>query len=112
LVDAAGQESQTEGALQHAAAHRFGRDDGTRPTMSLRGKEQDRMAVRFPLLAPEQQGAFVQSDVAILIAFAGADGFKNPQNPWISSVLSQLITTGDYCLLPPVFKFITSLSML
>jgi len=73
LGDAAGLESQTEGALQGGAAHRFGRGAGAQSIVSLGRKKQGRMAVRFPLLAQEQQGAFGQRDVAILIAFAGAD---------------------------------------
>ncbi len=73
LGNAAGLKCQTEGALQGGAIHRFGRGASAQPIVSLGGEEQDRMAVRFPLLAQEQQGAFGQRDVAILIAFAGAD---------------------------------------
>ena len=68
-----GQEGEAEGALERGVVHRFG--GGARPTTAvpLGGKEQRRMAVRFPLLPQELQGAFRQRDVAILIAFAGAD---------------------------------------
>ena len=71
--DGAGLEGQTEGALEGGAAHRFGGGAGTLSTVTFGGKEQDRMTVRFPLLSQEQQRALGQRDVAVLIAFAGAD---------------------------------------
>lgn len=75
--DGAGLEGQTEGALQGGAAHRFGGGAGSPSTVTFGGKEQGRMAVRFPLLAQEQQRALGQRDVAVLIAFAGADVQKH-----------------------------------
>jgi hypothetical protein len=46
--------------------------------MTLGGKEQDWMAVGFPLLAQAQQRATGQRDVAILIAFAPTDVQEHP----------------------------------
>lgn len=73
LGDAAGFEREAEGPLQRGAAHRFG--SGARPqtAVTFGGKEPGRMPVRFPLFAQEQQCAFGQGDVTVLIAFAGAD---------------------------------------
>jgi hypothetical protein len=41
--------------------------------MTFGGKEQGRVAVRFPLLAQPQQRAIGQRDMAVLIALAGPD---------------------------------------
>ena len=73
LGDGAGLEGETKGPLQGAAAHRFGGAAGSPSTVTLGGKEKDRMTMGFPLLAQEQQSAFGQGYVAILITFAGAD---------------------------------------
>jgi len=73
LGQGAGLEGQPEGPLQSGAAHRFGGGAGSQSTVTFGGKEQDGMAVRFPLLAPEQQRALGQWDLAILIPFTGAD---------------------------------------
>jgi hypothetical protein len=78
LFDAAGLEGEAEGPLQRGTAHRFGGAAGAQPTVPLGGKEQDRMAMRFPLLAQEQQRAPGQRDIAVLIAFAGADVNEHP----------------------------------
>lgn len=71
--DATGREGKPEGSLQGGAAHWFGGSARAQATVPLGGKEQERMAVRFPLLAQEQERAPGQRDVAILIALAGAD---------------------------------------
>lgn len=73
LGDAAGLERQTKRALQRGAAHRLGGTARAQSALTLGGKEQDWMAVGFPLLAQAQQRAPRQRYVAILIAFAGAD---------------------------------------
>jgi len=73
LGDGAGLEGQPKCALERGAAHRFGRSARAQSAVALGRKEQDGMAVRFPLLAKQQQRALGQRDVAILIAFAGAD---------------------------------------
>jgi hypothetical protein len=78
FFDAAGLERQTEGPLQRGTAHRFGGGAGAQPTVALGGKEQCGMAMRFPLLAQEQQRAFGQRNIAVLIAFAGADVNEHP----------------------------------
>lgn len=54
-------------------AYRFGRRACPQTAVTFSRKESDRMAVGFPLLAQEQQGALGQRDVAILIAFASPD---------------------------------------
>ena len=73
LGDGAGLEGQPKCALERGAAHRFGRSARAQSAVALGRKEQDGMAVRFPLLAQEQQGALGQRDVAVLIALTGAD---------------------------------------
>ena len=73
LFDAASFEGEAESALQRGTAHRFGGGAGAQPTVPLGGKEQCGMAMRFPLLAQEQQGAFGQRDIAVLVALAAAD---------------------------------------
>ena len=73
LGDATGLESQTKGPLQRGAAHRFGGTARAQSAMTFGGKEQDGMAVGFPLLGQAQQRARGHRDVAILIAFASAD---------------------------------------
>src|SRR5664280_3014975 len=71
--DAAGDESQTEGALEGGAAHGFGGDAGTQAIVTLCGEQEGGMAMAFPLVAQKQHRAFGQGDVTILIAFAAAD---------------------------------------
>ena len=78
LLDAAGLEGETEGALQGGAAHGFGGRARALAVVPLGGKEQRGMAVRLPLLAQEQERAVGQRDVAILIALAGADVEQPP----------------------------------
>jgi hypothetical protein len=73
LFDAAGLESEAEGALERGAAHRSGGGGGTQTAVTFGGKEQRRMTMTFPLLAQEPQRAFGQRDVTVLIAFATAD---------------------------------------
>jgi hypothetical protein len=71
--NAGGQEGQAEGTLKGGAVHRLGRGGGASSALTLGGEEQRRMAMRFPLLPQESQRAFGQRDIAIRIAFAGAD---------------------------------------
>ena len=73
LFDAAGQEGQTEGALEGGAAQGFGGGGGALAGMTPGRKEQRGMTVRFPKLAQEQERALGQRDVTILIALALAD---------------------------------------
>ena len=73
LGDAAGLEGQAKGPLQGGAAHRLGGRAGAQAAVTFGGKEQDRMAMGFPLLAQEPQRALGQRDVAVPVAFAGAD---------------------------------------
>ena len=73
LFDGAGQEGQTEGALERGAAQGFCGGGGALAGMTLGRKEQRGMTVRFPKLAQEPERALGQRDVAILIALAGAD---------------------------------------
>jgi hypothetical protein len=71
--DAALVEGDAEGALESGVAHGFCGGGGALAAVTLGGEDQDRMAVAFPLLAQEEQGALRQRDVTVLIAFAGAD---------------------------------------
>jgi hypothetical protein len=73
LGDAAGPERETERPLQRGAAHRLAGGGSALAAVALGREEQDRMAVRFPLLAQEPEGALGQGNVAVLIAFAGAE---------------------------------------
>ena len=73
FFDAAGVESQAEGALEGRAAHRFGGGGGALTAVTLGGEEQRGMAMGFPLLPQQQQGAFGQRDVTVAPAFTGAD---------------------------------------
>jgi hypothetical protein len=73
LFDTAGGQRQTEGALEGVAAQGFGGGGGAQAGMTLGGEDQRGMAMGFPLLAQEQERAFGQRDVTILIALAGAD---------------------------------------
>ena len=78
LFDAAGLEGKAESALQRGTAHRFGGGAGALAAVALGGKEQCGMAMRFPLLAQEQQGALGQRDIAVLVTFAAADVNEPP----------------------------------
>jgi len=89
LGDGAGLEGKTEGPLEGGAGRRLGGGAGSPSTVSFGGKEQDRMAVGFPLLAQVQQGALGQRDVAILIAFAGADVQEHPLRIDIADLQAQ-----------------------
>jgi len=73
LFDAAGLEGQPEGPLQRGAAQRPGSGACALAAVPLGGEEQCGMAMRFPLLAQEQQRAFGQRDIAVLVALAAAD---------------------------------------
>jgi hypothetical protein len=73
LFDAAGLEGQAEGALEGGAAHRFGGGGRALAGVALGGEEQRGMAMSFPELAQQQQGAFGQGDVTIALALAAAD---------------------------------------
>jgi hypothetical protein len=73
LGDAAGLEGEAEGALQGGVGHGLGGGGSAQPVMTFGGKEQGRVAERFPLLAQAQQRALGQRDIAILISLAGPD---------------------------------------
>ena len=73
LFDAAGLEREAEGALERGAAHGFSGRGGALSTVTLGGKEQRGVPMRFPLFPQELERAFGQRDVTILITFAGAD---------------------------------------
>jgi hypothetical protein len=78
LFDAAGFEGEAEGALQRGAAHRFGGRARAQTAVAFGREEQDRMAMRFPLLAQKLQRAFGQRDVPVLIPLAGANVKEPP----------------------------------
>jgi len=73
LFNAAGIEGQAESTLEGGAAHRLGRGGSAQAAVTFGGKKEGWMAMGFPLLAQEEQGALGQGDVAIAIAFARAD---------------------------------------
>ncbi|HRZ35817.1 MAG TPA: hypothetical protein P5534_05565 [Candidatus Paceibacterota bacterium] len=73
LLDAAGLEDEAEGALEGGAAHGAGGGGGTLAVVAFGGEEQVRMAMGFPALAQQEQGALGQGDVAVAIALAGTD---------------------------------------
>lgn len=73
LFNAAGFEGQAESPLEGGAAHRLGGGGSAQAAVTFGGKKEGWMAVSFPLLAQEQQGALGQGDVAVAIAFARAD---------------------------------------
>ena len=73
FLDAAGLERQAEGPLQGGVAHGFGGRGGSLSSAAPGGKKQARMAMGFPLLPQELEGARRQGDVTIGIAFAGTD---------------------------------------
>lgn len=73
LFDAAFFESLAEGQLECGAGHRFGGGTSAPTAVALCGKEQGGMTMRLPLLAQQEQGAFGQGNIPILIALAGAD---------------------------------------
>jgi len=73
LFHAAGVEGEAEGALQRGAAHRFNGGAGTLTAVPLGGKEQRGMVMGFPLLAQQQERAFGQRDITVLVALASAD---------------------------------------
>ena len=73
LFNAAGIEGQAESPLEGGAAHRLGGGGSAQAAVTFGGKQEGRMAVGFPLLAQEQQGALGQGDVAVAIAFARAN---------------------------------------
>ena len=73
LFDAAGVESQTEGALERGAGHGRG-GGGSALAVVPFGREEERgMMMREPLLAQEVEGAFGKRDVAIGVALAAAN---------------------------------------
>ena len=73
LLDAAGLEGEAEGALEGGAAHGAGGGGGAFAVVAFGGEEQVRMAMGFPALAQQEQGALGQGDVAVAIALAGTD---------------------------------------
>jgi len=73
FLDAAGFEREPEAPLQCGATHRTGGGGTEAATVTLGGKEQRAMAVGFPLLAQQLQGALGQRDVTVLVAFARPD---------------------------------------
>jgi len=64
---------ETEGALQGAAAHGLGGGGGFLVAVTFAGEEQRGMAMGFPLLAQEVEGALGQWDIPVPVALAGAD---------------------------------------
>lgn len=73
LFEAAGIEGDTEGALEGGAAQGLGGGGGAQTGMTPGGEDQPGMTMGFPEFAQEQERAFGQRDVTILITLAAAD---------------------------------------
>jgi len=73
LFNATGIEGQAESPLKGGAAHGLGGGGSAQAAVTFGGKQEGRMAVGFPQLAQELQGALGQGNVAIAIAFARAN---------------------------------------
>ncbi len=74
FLDAAGLESQAKASLQRRAAHGLSGRGRTVASPSTFGREQKGgMAMGFPLLAQQVQGALGQRHVTVAIAFAAPD---------------------------------------
>ena len=78
LFHAAGVEGEAEGALERGVAHRLGGRGSALAIVTLGGKEQRGMTMRFPLLAQPQERALRQGHVTILIALAAANVQEPP----------------------------------
>lgn len=95
LFDAAGFEGQAKAALESAARHGFGGRAGPLAATTFGGEQKDRMAVGFPELAQEQQGALGQGDVAVAIAFAGADMQEHASGIDVGNLEAQAFTQSQ-----------------
>lgn len=73
LLNAAGSESQPEAALQGGPRHGLGSGRRTDVAMTFGREQQAGVAMGFPLLAQELEGALRQRNIAITIALAAAD---------------------------------------
>mgnify|MGYP007017464123 CR=1 FL=1 len=89
LFHSAGLEGQAEGALERGAAHRFGGGGGAQTAVTFGGEDQGWMAMRFPELAQELQGAFGQGNVTVLIAFATPDVQEHPFGIHVANLEAQ-----------------------
>ena len=78
LLDAAGAQSQTEGALERGAAHRLGGRGCAQAVVAFGREEQRGMFVGSPLLAQEVERALGQRDVTIGVALAAANVEQHP----------------------------------
>ena len=67
LLHTAGFEREPKAALQGGATHRTGGGGAEPATVTLGREEQRGMAMGFPLLAQQVQGALGQRDVTILL---------------------------------------------
>lgn len=73
FLDAAGFESDAEGALQGIPAHRFSGSRSAFASATFGRKEECGMTMTLPLLTQQKEGAFGQRDITVLVAFALAD---------------------------------------
>ena len=93
--DATGSEGHAESPLQGGAAHRLGGRTRPQTAVTFGRKEPERMAMRFPLLAQEQQRAFGQRHVAVLVALAGADVQKHALGINVGNLETQAFTQSQ-----------------
>jgi len=73
FLDAAGFQGEAEAALEGAAAHGPGGGGSALAIVAFGREEEFGMAMRFPERAQEPEGPSGQRNVAVPIAFAGAD---------------------------------------
>ena len=73
LFNAAGGEGQPKSPLEGGVAQGLGGGGSAQAAGTFAGEQEGRMAVGFPELAQEEQGALGQGNVAVAIAFARAD---------------------------------------
>ena len=78
LLDAAGAQGQTEGALEGGAAHRLGGGGGAQAVVAFAREQQRGMAMSFPQRAQEVERALRQRNVTIRVALAAANVEQHP----------------------------------
>ena len=73
FLDATGQQGKTESALESCVLDVFGCGGRTVMSLPLGRKEQSGVAMGFPLLTEQFEGALGQRNIAVAISFAAPD---------------------------------------
>jgi len=73
LLDAAGFQGETEGALQGAAGHGFGGRGGALAAVAFAGEQEGGMAMSFPEGAQVLEGGLGQRHIPVAVTLAAAD---------------------------------------